>query len=699
MHLNFFYALVFLSSLMFSQLSLATTVIVEDGQTVTTSSSDTISLEDSSSNPAGIYVSGKSGVNINNSFDINIISSGTVDPYGIGVLKLGGVSSTVNSMINTGNINSYTSGTVLGDGNAYGIMNEQSTITSINNSGNILGYSSGYGTARGINNTNGIITTLTNSGAITGTGTLNSGRTASYGTYNGVGLYNHGDNDGSLGSLKSTTINTLINTGTISGSRTAISNSASSAYNTTNINSLVNSGIISTSVSSVTGETINGESNTTNAILVSATGNGSSAEITTLTNTGTIKTVASGVGAYAIVVNNGGTIATINNSGTISSGTASIAINSTGSIGAINLNEESVLIGDIYSLSSTSYTLNMNVGAAKSYYIATSGTGSFIVNDLDNRPVVTGSAYAINIGSMEMAGENLFQKMTNIKDAISRNVKSSQVSWFEPYYSETTRDSNGSSSEIRKFKSIKQGFNSGWKKDTNEKLIEIIFNFDQANSTIDDGEYNLESESLMLGLASPNFASIAKSNLSLNGLIGFSESNTARKLLDSTSSTGERILTGDYYTLYASVGTSLSKNINFSKNSNVNLTLGADLNTELRESYRENLYNAYNQLFLVQFQPRIEVDYKIKFSEKSNVFLKAGVEAREIISGKKQNYSMGGTKVSYKTPTSRDIYGSVSAGTNINLAENIDFFAFANAKSSSEDVKSYQASIGIRRQF
>ena len=33
------------------------------------------------------------------------------------------------------------------------------------------------------------------------------------------------------------------------------------------------------------------------------------------------------------------------------------------------------------------------------------------------------------------------------------------------------------------------------------------------------------------------------------------------------------------------------------------------------------------------------------------------------------------------------------------LAENIDFFAFANAKSSSEDVKSYQASIGIRRQF
>ena len=79
----------------------------------------------------------------------------------------------------------------------------------------------------------------------------------------------------------------------------------------------------------------------------------------------------------------------------------------------LNLNEGSVIIGDIYSLSTTSYTLNMDVGASKSYYISTSGTGSFTVNDLDNRPVVAGSAYAINIGSMEMASEN----------SISKNIK------------------------------------------------------------------------------------------------------------------------------------------------------------------------------------------------------------------------------------------------------------------------------------
>lgn len=91
--------------------------------------------------------------------------------------------------------------------------------------------------------------------------------------------------------------------------------------------------------------------------------------------------------------------------------------------------------------------------------------------------------------------------------------------------------------------------------------VEIVLNFDQTESNIDSGEYKTSSNGLMLGLVAPNFSTAGNSDVSIKGLVGFSKSNTDRKLLDSTSSTGERVLTGDYYSLLSSFGATLSNNI------------------------------------------------------------------------------------------------------------------------------------------
>ena len=678
----------------------ADTITAVANQAIAPTADDTITAEDSAVAGAGvgIYVSDVTGVTINNAFDISVTSTGTVNPYGIGSVY-SSATTTIDSLINSGNITSTTSGTVAGDGNSYGVYNNRGTITVFNNSGAILGTSSGYGTARGVNNTSGTITTFTNSGTIIGTGTANSGLTGAYGTYNGIGLYNHGDIAGTSGSIISATIGTLTNTGTIDGTRTGLSNNASANYSTADITTLINSGVISSSITSVTNATINSETDSTQALLVSGAGTGSSASITTLTNSGTIEAVATGTGAYGIVVNTGGTITTLNNSGTISAATASIAIQSSGVIGEINLNEGSVIIGDIYSLSTTSYTLNMDVGASKSYYISTGGTGTFTVTDLDNRPVVAGSAFAINIGSMEMASENLFQKTSNITNSISRNVNQNNDVWVEPYYSETTRDTKGSSSEIRKFKNIKEGLNAGWSLKNSDKQSQIVLNVDQTENDIDDKEHKITSKGMMIGLVSPNYSNIGNLDISTKALVGFGKSETERKLLDSTSSTGERVLEGDYYSLFGNLGASVSNKNNFGKFSSLNLVLGADINSEMRESFNETLYNKYDELILVQLQPRLEADLSLGFSERSNVFLKTGIEAREIISGKTQDYSMGGTKVSYTTATPRDVYASVSVGANLNIYNDIDFFAVASARSSEEKTESYQASFGIKGKF
>ena len=151
----------------------ADTITAVANQAIAPTADDTITAEDSAVAGAGvgIYVSDVTGVTINNAFDISVTSTGTVNPYGIGSVY-SSATTTIDSLINSGNITSTTSGSVAGDGNSYGVFNSRGTITVFNNSGAILGTSSGYGTARGVNNTSGTITTFTNSGTITGTGTI-----------------------------------------------------------------------------------------------------------------------------------------------------------------------------------------------------------------------------------------------------------------------------------------------------------------------------------------------------------------------------------------------------------------------------------------------------------------------------------------------------------------------------------------------
>lgn len=425
--------------------------------------------------------------------------------------------------------------------------------------------------------------------------------------------------------------------------------------------------------------------------------------IITINNSGVIEGGVSGIfnsefsveGLGAPLLESSGATTVINNSGTIKGGTFAIYNKSLDSI--INLNKGSLIIGTIHS--STGVTLNMNVGASKSYAYTTSGAGTITLNDLNNRPAVQGSALAINIGSMEMAGENLYQKTANITDAVDRNVKNNKDTWVEPYYSESTRDSGGDSSQIRQFKNNKQGVNAGFKVANSSTPLQAIFNVDQTKNNIDSSEHIINSDGVMIGLTAPTYTQYEGYDVSVKGLVGYANSKTDRKILDNTSSTGERTLTGEYDSYYAVVGSALSKNYNLDKDLNANLTLGVDLTSEFRDSYNENLYFKYNSLELIQLQPTIQSEFIKTTGKDSNVFLTAGVGAREVLSGKTQKYSMNNTGVSFTTPTSGDYYASLAAGTNMNVAANVNFYALVSAKISDRDTETYQASLGLKGTF
>ena len=613
--------------------------------TVSTATTSNITL--ATDDDVVINLGGSVATTANNSLQVSgtnttISNNGSISSNvtGTGSATLGnaiGNAGTIVLLENNGDISSTVSTT--GDG-GNGIVNSLTgTITSFINTGSITGNN-----RDGIDQL-GIITTLTNSGTIRGI------------QFDGI----NNDDGADTGQA---TITTLTNSGTIRGARHGI------GQDDGKITNLTNSG------------TILGDN--TAGIYSGAFG-----IITTLENSGNITG-----GTYGIR-NNGGTLTTLTNSGTISGGTNSIL--NTGTLGSINLNKGSILIGTINS--STDTTLNMNVGASKSYAYQTEGAGTITLNDLDNRPSIAGSAYAVNIGSMEMAGENLNQKTANITDAIDRNVKNNKDTWVEPYYSESTRDSGGNSSQIRQFKNNKQGVNAGFKVENSATPLQVIFNVDQTKNNIDSSEHVINGDGVMIGLVAPSYAKYEGIDVSVKGLVGYASNKTDRKILDNTSSTGERTLTGKYNSYNAVIGLALSKNYNLAKDLNNNLTLGVDLTSEFRDSYSENLYFKYNSLDLVQLQPRIQSEYIKTIGKDSNVFLTAGVGAREILSGKTQKYSMNNTGVTFTAPNSGDYYASIAAGTNMNVAAKVNFYTLVSAKMSDRDAETYQASIGLKGTF
>ena len=670
------------------------TGIYNTGNSNTITNSNTISGTISPTGSAsirGIDNTGSSNT-ITNSNTINVTGSGN-QAYAYGISYSG----SNNTVTNSGTINSINTGSNA-SGNTYGMLDTGSSNTS-QNSG-VINVTTSVAKGQGMYS-NGANSTNINSGTINVTGTTGAAR----GFY--VDNINNTFTNSGSGSINATSTSsegyaisnnasnlTLSNSGTLSGTSTSSSGYAinNNGSNLTFSNSGTLSGT-STSSFAVGFRDRTGGSTTVNSGTITGTSTSGAGYGLYLTgNNATITNSSTGTitGSTASIINTGTGI-TITNSGTITGGTDSI--NNSGVIN-LTLNQGSKLIGTI----TNSGTLNItsNVGAAKSY--AYSGTVTSLT-DSNNRPSALGSAVAINIGSMEVSGENLYQKTANITDAIDRNVKNNKDTWVEPYYSESTRDSGGDSSQIRKFKNNKQGINAGFKVENSATPSQIIFNVDQTKNNIDSSEHVINSNGVMIGLMAPTYTQYEGFDVSVKGLVGYANSKTDRKILDNTSSTGERTLTGEYDSYYAVVGSTLSKNYNLDKDLNANLTLGVDLTSEFRDSYSENLYFKYSSLDLVQLQPRIQSEFIKTTGKDSNVFLTAGVGAREVLSGKTQKYSMNNTGVSFTTPNSGDYYASLAAGTNMNVAANVNFYALVSAKMSDKDTETYQASIGLKGTF
>lgn len=250
-----------------------------------------------------------------------------------GIYNLGGTIGTITNQAN---------GSIISD--SYGIYNG-GTVTTLNNAGTLTG-------STGIFNQRGTIATLTNSGVISGEANFGISNTAritnlvnretgeisggSFGILNLISiesLTNHGVIRGNEAGLFTSTASY----GTITNSETGLISSGKIAFhlNRSTVTTLTNQGTISSSYQAIfsngTITTLDNAGTVTGGTyaIENYSGNGSTGNIATLRNSGTIRGTASGI------FNNGGTIGSITNSGTIAGISDTGIFNSGGSMGTI----------------------------------------------------------------------------------------------------------------------------------------------------------------------------------------------------------------------------------------------------------------------------------------------------------------------------------------------------------------------------
>lgn len=630
--------------------------ILSSGTSSTNTNSGTITTSGDYS--YGIVSTGASTTNTNSG---TITTSGA---YGLGFFSQGASTTNTNS------------GTITTSGqNGYGLFSTGPNTTNTNSGTITTSGDDGYGIV-----SNGASSTNTNSGTITTSGDA------------GYGIY-------SLG---------VSSTNTNSGSITTTGTLSYGIYSSGLSSSVINSGTITTSGQYATGIS-NGFSDygviiNTGTIQVSgpdSVGVGLGGDWSSLLNTGTIIGAARGVSVV-------GTNSTVNNYGVIKiidSNSYSISIYNDHN--TVNLLKGSVIVGDIYAGSLvTGAKLNINLGSGASY--AYSVTGPWTVTDLDNRPMVTGSAYAAGIGAQETASQMLYQRTSSVTSALDRRLRSyasdetdNQPYWLDVYYSDVTRNSGGNYSTQTAFSNYNYGITAGFKLPNEVTPIELVVNFAQSNLNIDSGAQKIDSTSLMAGVLAPSITDVLGAKLSAKAMLGYAEHDGDRKVMtNSLLYDGSRQIKSDYNSVYGMAGAALTKIHPLTDHLSADVLLGLDLNVQRYESYKESDYFAWDSRTLTQLQSRVQVGLSYAFNEnKASVFARVGAENRNLIGGATQDYEINNTAVSFNTNNKNDTYLTAQVGIKAQLEKRIQLFGVVNTLHSSDSVNSVSGNIGLRADF
>lgn len=477
-------------------------------------------------------------------------------------------------------------------------------------------------------------------------------------------------------------------------------------------NSIFSSGNISSSSSNAYGVHIDSSNSNTvtmnsNISLTGSTSDGIYIEgaSNSITLNGNISTSASTSNGIQIEYGTGNTIHIFGNIFANSLSNA-IVINGVSSNNEIIIEENALITGDINNNGTGDATLKINHGTGKSYAYRTSGNWN--ISDLNNRPIVTGSAYAMGVGIIETAAHELYQRNYQLNQSLNDRLlayhnNNASPYWIDTYYGHNGRGNNSDlSSNNQQFSNHRNGVNLGYRVDKWEQPIEVLFNYEASNISHDNFSHKINSDSFMLGLLLPNAYKLHNGNLSFKTFIGLSDNRGDRTVLTNHSNyNGFRNVGSNFNSKYIMVGADWIKTLFQNEKFKLNTLVGLGFNNQFTESYNEESYFKINSRSMTQLESKILLLGSIKpyaaypFEISANL----GIENRNLVSGKQQKYEINNTNVNYTHSNTHNTYYSAGFGLNYKIKPSIDVYLNYKTYNSEDNIYYSSGNLGISGTF
>ena len=483
---------------------------------------------------------------------------------------------------------------------------------------------------------------------------------------------------------------TVTNSGTISAS----TNRAINLLDATNATITNNSGAI---ISAATGNTINGAINDG-----SVSGN-------TITNSGTIY-ATSGVAvrfynnstSTTITNNSGGVIYNNSNNETIRLGGSSTltnagkienkndpsndAIDIEGNSSTITLKDGGILIGKIRS-AGTSNTLKIQHGVGQSYFYETAGN-DMTLQDLDGNQIVKGSAGSVGQGGNENIDELLGYKSLNIRKSLDKFVKSEGFKNKETEWQGIQATSLERKEHTKNLALGYEFYSLGVNIIRPSENENVIASFEYSEQDFQK-DHTIKRYNLLFGLHYNESENKFKDNSFL--LAGATLNEGERKILTNTTSSGTLNINDTYESFEIHAGKRF-------KNKSLIPNLGTNLSYSYTPDHSESKYYSWDDKHVANFSLDLSDEFSIE-REKSKSKFGIGwvLDYRTLITGSKTDYSVNGTKATYKQDD--DLTKEMTLSVSINYEKK--FYKFGKILISIDGMQTTQdvSSIGANISF
>lgn len=340
-------------------------------------------------------------------------------------------------------------------------------------------------------------------------------------------------------------------------------------------------------------------------------------------------------------------------------------------------------------------------GLATSANYTVSGTTPWVVQANVEQPVLTGNTYikTMGVANIDDEGNRLYLRTTKINQNLTERTRAYAHNEVEPYWMNVYTTKSKRDEDFEEIHQNARGITIGGQLSQFNKPIDLVFNLENSDASYGLSEQHIESNSVMAGALIPQIANLFDGDLSAKVLVGMSDNDTKRTVLNNLADGGAEKVTGDYDSTYVVVGAEWFKTVLTKGNTNNDMVLGLDFSQEYLDSYSESQYYHLDSRDISQVTARAE--YGMTYHEKDSPLTantRFGIAHRKIVSGEKQDYQIDGISTSFKGDE-ENTYFNVGVGLDYQLTNGIKVYVAGNFMDSSDEIHSVSGSVGVMGSF